>query len=148
MALCKDLYFNTEDFSTTDLILVNGTLYFIFRTYSIHLSSDKNKTKDLDKYTSMFAQNLEALIGELSLMLEPSDENIEALLLGVSTFLSLHSKIILTDNDERLLMQSRYLSLLYVPCSLLKLSTSASQWATTASTPWFMIHPSEGIGKS
>jgi hypothetical protein len=41
----------------------------------------------MERYHMMLAQNLMVLLGQLLLTMEPSDENAEALLLGVSSLI-------------------------------------------------------------
>lgn len=81
--LCKDLYFNIDDIPVPKLIVAFGSLYFIFRAYQFELEKDDPRTIDYDTYTDMFVRNLMDLLGLLPVLMAPTIDNFEALLLGV-----------------------------------------------------------------
>jgi hypothetical protein len=84
---CKEIYSNSDNVSTVSKIVVNGNLYYIFRYCYLSLTLQKPRRDDMERYHMMLAQNLMVLLGQLPLTMEPSDENAEALLLGVSSLI-------------------------------------------------------------
>jgi|SRR5690242_5754976 len=83
--LCKDLYFNIDDIPVANLIVAFGSLYFVFRVYQFGCPKDDPRMEDFNAYTAMFVRNMMELIGLLPVLLAPTVDNFEALLLGVST---------------------------------------------------------------
>ena len=81
--LCKDLYFNIDDIPIPRLIVAFGSLYFIFKSYQFEFEKDDPRTPDYDTYTDMFVRNLMDLLGLLPVLMSPTVDNFEALLLGV-----------------------------------------------------------------
>lgn len=84
VALCKDLYFNIEDVPVSRLIVTFGTMYYIFEFYQYSLSADDPRHAQYAHYTTSFARNMMDLLGHLNLLMPPSDDNVEALMLTVS----------------------------------------------------------------
>jgi hypothetical protein len=82
--LCKDLYFNIDDIPVATLIVAFGSLYFIFRVYQFDFEKGDPRTEEFNAYTAMFVRNMMDLIGLLPVLMNPTVDNFEALLLGVS----------------------------------------------------------------
>ncbi|UPX18888.1 uncharacterized protein EKO05_0009171 [Ascochyta rabiei] len=82
VALCKDLYFNIDDIPVPSLIVAFGSLYFVFRCYQFSFPKDDLRHDDFQLYTKMFVRNMMDLIGLLPVLMAPTLDNLEALLLG------------------------------------------------------------------
>lgn len=83
VGLCKDLYFNIDDIPVAHLIVAFGSLYFVFRTYQYGFAKDDPRMEEFHSYTAMFIRNMMDLIGQLPVLMAPTLDNFEALLLGV-----------------------------------------------------------------
>lgn len=83
--LCKDLYFNIDDIPVATLIVAFGSLYFIFRFYQFEFEKGDPRTEAFNSYTAMLVRNMMDLMGLLPVLMTPTVDNFEALLLGVST---------------------------------------------------------------
>jgi len=79
---CRKVYFATDDYSVGTFIIVNAGLYYLFQEKSIQYPS---KAAEFLKYHYKCRDNLETALGSLPLLLTQKRENVEALLLGVST---------------------------------------------------------------
>jgi hypothetical protein len=84
VSLCKDLYFNIEDVSVARLIVTFGSLYYVFEFWQYSLSVDDPRHEQYAQHTTSFARNMMHLLGHLNLLMAPSDDNVEALMLTVS----------------------------------------------------------------
>jgi hypothetical protein len=84
VALCKELYFNIDDIPVASLIVAFGSLYFVFRYYRFSFSKDDPRQETFHQYSTMFVQNMTDLISLLPVLMEPTIDNFEALVLGVS----------------------------------------------------------------
>jgi hypothetical protein len=84
VALCKEVYFNIDDISVASLIVAFGSLYFVFRCYQFSFSKEDPRQEEFQSYTKMFVRNMMDLIGLLPVLMAPTVDNFEALLLGVS----------------------------------------------------------------
>ncbi|KAF3043963.1 hypothetical protein E8E12_001870 [Didymella heteroderae] len=80
--LCKDLYFNINDIPVANLIVAFGSLYFVFRTYQFGFAKDDPRMEEFHGYSAMFIRNMMDLIGLLPVLMAPTVDNFEALLLG------------------------------------------------------------------
>ncbi|KAJ8116949.1 hypothetical protein OPT61_g1761 [Boeremia exigua] len=80
--LCKDLYFNIDDIPVSSLIVAFGSLYFIFRVYQFGFAKNDPRQEEFHSYTVMFVRNMMDLIGLLPVLMAPTMDNFEALLLG------------------------------------------------------------------
>ena len=87
VSCCKEIYSNSDNVSTVSKIVVNGNLCYIFRYYCLNLTLQEPRRDDMERYHMMLARNLMVLLRQLPLTMEPSDENAEALLLGVSSLI-------------------------------------------------------------
>lgn len=85
VALCKELYFNIDDIPVASLIVAFGSLYFVFRCYQFDFAKDDPRQEEFHSYTAMFVRNMMDLIGLLPVLMAPTLDNFEALLLGVSS---------------------------------------------------------------
>jgi hypothetical protein len=83
VALCKELYFNIDDLPVASLIVAFGNLYFVFRCYQFLFTKDDPRQEEFQQYTAMFVRNMLDLIGLLPVLMAPTVDNFEALLLGV-----------------------------------------------------------------
>jgi hypothetical protein len=83
VGLCKDLYFNINDIPVANLIVAFGSLYFVFRTYQFGFAKDDPRMEEFHGYSAMFVRNMMDLIGLLPVLMAPTVDNFEALLLGV-----------------------------------------------------------------
>jgi len=84
VGLCKDLYFNIDDIPVANLIVAFGSLYFVFRTYQFGFAKGDPRMEEFHGYSDMFVRNMMDLIGLLPVLMVPTVDNFEALLLGVS----------------------------------------------------------------
>lgn len=84
VALCKELYFNIDDLPVASLIVAFGSLYFVFRCYQFSFSKGDPRTDDFTGHTNLFVRNMLDLVGQLPVLMVPTIDNLEALLLGVS----------------------------------------------------------------
>ncbi|XPS76842.1 hypothetical protein M3J09_008886 [Ascochyta lentis] len=82
VALCKELYFNIDDIPVASLIVAFGSLYFVFRCYQFSFDKDDPRHEEFQLYTKMFVRNMMDLIGLLPVLMAPTVDNFEALLLG------------------------------------------------------------------
>ncbi|RYP62017.1 hypothetical protein DL769_007479 [Monosporascus sp. CRB-8-3] len=80
---CRKVYFATDDFSATTFIIVNGGLYYIL-SEKAHTNNDPQIRTEYLKYRTLCADNLETVLGSLSLFVPASTETIKALLMGAS----------------------------------------------------------------
>lgn len=85
VSLCKDLYFNIDDIPVSTLLVAFGSLYFVFGVYQFEFAKGDPRTEEFNSYTAMFVRNMMELIGLLPVLMAPTVDNFEALLLGVST---------------------------------------------------------------
>lgn len=88
VGLCKDLYFNIDDIPVANLIVTFGSLYFVFRTYQFGFAKDNPRMEEFHSYSAMFVRNMMDLIGLLPVLMAPTVDNFEALLLGVSAIIA------------------------------------------------------------
>ena len=82
---CRKVYFATEDYNIAIFITVSAGLYYLFQEKSI---TDEQRREEFLRYQYLCRDNLETALASLSLLLTPTREMIEALLLGVSSSLS------------------------------------------------------------
>ncbi|KAF3003478.1 hypothetical protein E8E13_004017 [Curvularia kusanoi] len=80
--LCKDLYFNIDNIPVANLIVAFGSLYFVFRVYQFDFQKDDPRMEEFNSYSAMFVRNMMDLIGLLPVLMAPTVDNFEALLLG------------------------------------------------------------------
>ena len=78
---CRKVYFATEDYNIAIFIIVNAGLYYLFQEKSI---MDEQRREEYLRYHYLCRDNLETALTSLPLLLPPTREMIEALLLGVS----------------------------------------------------------------
>ncbi|KAK5999118.1 hypothetical protein PT974_01507 [Cladobotryum mycophilum] len=80
-AICRMVYFPTEDFSDATFVIVNTLLYNLF-TEQYGLVQDPNLQNEYDSYSKLCRANLETTLANFPLFLSPKIENVQALLLG------------------------------------------------------------------
>ncbi|KAI0551686.1 hypothetical protein F4679DRAFT_572031 [Xylaria curta] len=78
---CRQLYFSTEGASEASFIIVNAGLTYIFFEASL-TATDAAKKAQYEECRVMSQNNLEIALAQLNMMMPPSAENIEALLMG------------------------------------------------------------------
>ncbi|KEF57263.1 uncharacterized protein A1O9_05180 [Exophiala aquamarina CBS 119918] len=83
---CRQVYFATEQFSTSTFIIVNVALYFIFQGKLIEAnkSGDEGTKATLRDYCNICQRNIEATLHIMSFILPARKENVIALVLGAS----------------------------------------------------------------
>ncbi|KFZ19761.1 hypothetical protein V502_03482 [Pseudogymnoascus sp. VKM F-4520 (FW-2644)] len=77
---CRNLYFCTTGYSPAHFIIVNSGLYFLFAEQSD--TAPEHKAAELRRYSSMCRSNFERALEKLHLLITPSLEACQALLLG------------------------------------------------------------------
>ncbi|CCF41862.1 fungal specific transcription factor [Colletotrichum higginsianum] len=80
--LCRNVYFSVDDYSTTDFIIVNSGLYYLFTEYfcpvdNVHLQ------KQYLSWGALCRNALAAAVTSLGAGLSARVENVQALILGV-----------------------------------------------------------------
>lgn len=81
-ALCRLVYFPSDDFSDAYFIIVNAGLYNLFMEEGV-LSQDPALREQYDTYMKLCRANLETGLANLPLFLSPKTENVMALHMGV-----------------------------------------------------------------
>ena len=83
--LCQRIYFPADDFSIAQWVIVNCGLFYLFR------DSDKKQREamqlseeDIDQHSRLCDTNVSAAVQRMRLLLEPSIENMEALVLAAN----------------------------------------------------------------
>mgnify|MGYP004512826437 CR=1 FL=1 len=115
--LCKDLYFNIDDIPVANLIVAFGSLYFLFRVYQFGFAKDDPRMEEFHSYTSMFVRNMMDLIGLLPVLMAPTVDNFEALLLGVSAKSVRLSSVMASADVESGLLCCRVVETFVVLCT-------------------------------
>ncbi|KAG5982459.1 hypothetical protein E4U55_001862 [Claviceps digitariae] len=80
-ALCRKVYFATEDFSDATFIIVNAMLYNLFMEQN-SLATDPAARDEYHAYMRQSQANLETALANTNLFLATRVENVQALLLG------------------------------------------------------------------
>lgn len=78
---CQKVYFATEDYTIAIFIIVNAGLYYLFQEKA---TINDSKKEEFLRYHHLCRGNLETALTNLPLLLPPTKEMVEALLLGVS----------------------------------------------------------------
>lgn len=78
---CRNLYFCTTGYSPAHFIIVNSGLYFLFAEQSD--IAPEHKAAELRRYSSLCRSNFERALEKLHLLITPSLEACQALILGV-----------------------------------------------------------------
>ena len=81
---CRRVYFATDDPSEGTFIIVNAGLASLYFEAAVNASDPAERAR-YDACRAMCARNLEIALGQLNLMMPATLENIEALLMGVSS---------------------------------------------------------------
>lgn len=102
-ALCQDLYFPADPCTIATFITAHTTLYYLFRDLS---SKDLDvldlNSSDVKSLVDMCVKNAQVAFKNLRLLMDPTYENLQALLIGVSGSLSHYvTKIQLTASIYR-----------------------------------------------
>lgn len=79
---CREVYFNTEDYSDATFIVANGGLYQIFVAESF-MSEDRAMREEYQRYVDICKRNLDTTLANLHLLMPATSESIEALAMGV-----------------------------------------------------------------
>ncbi|OBT48994.1 hypothetical protein VE00_00048 [Pseudogymnoascus sp. WSF 3629] len=77
---CRNLYFCTTGYSPAHFIIVNSGLYFLFAEQSD--TAPEHKAAELRRYSSLCRSNFERALEKLHLLITPSLEACQALILG------------------------------------------------------------------
>jgi hypothetical protein len=88
--MCRKVYFATEDYSLSTFALVNGGLFFLFK--EIAFVQGKNVPEAAEN-AALCRANLEYAISNFNIFMAPTDENLQAILLGVSG----HSTVLIVN---------------------------------------------------
>jgi len=78
---CRNLYFCTTGYSPAHFAIVNSGLYYLFMERSLSLSG--HDASEAQRYASMCRYNFEQTLEKLHLLISPSLEACQALILGV-----------------------------------------------------------------
>ncbi len=81
---CRRIYFATDDPSEGTFIIVNAGLASLYFEAAVNASDPAERAR-YHACWAMCARNLEIALGQLNLMMPATMENIEALLMGVSS---------------------------------------------------------------
>jgi hypothetical protein len=85
--LCEKVYFPRKPFSKGELTLMNGMLFYVFREYS--KKNDKSFTSfDMAKWSKLCEKNFICALQDYECLVNPTLENIQCLMIGVSPFIS------------------------------------------------------------
>jgi len=84
--LCEDVFHQDGDCSQARLLIFYGALFWLFYEYST-MQTMHAMVNSFDRYASLCRHNLEVVLSSLNLLMPATLENIQALLLGVSTLL-------------------------------------------------------------
>lgn len=82
--MCRNVYFNADDFTEATFIIVNAGLYHIFAEESYTMDNPSLR-QEYQGYEELCQENLEAAFFRLPLCLPATSQNIKALLIGVSS---------------------------------------------------------------
>lgn len=82
--LCRAVYFPTEDVSDATFAVVSALLYNLFLEQH-SLSSDPAVREEYNRHFQLCRANLETTLANLPMLLSAKIDNVQALLLGVST---------------------------------------------------------------
>jgi hypothetical protein len=80
---CKSVFFSIDEYPLSTAIIVFGNLSWLFEEYSWR-SPDKQEQNEFGQCSDLCRTNFEACVSAMDLFLPASDENVEALLMGVS----------------------------------------------------------------
>lgn len=87
VAVCRKVFFPTEDYTIATFTIVNAGLYYLFQEKAI---TDESRNEEFLRYHFLCRDNLETALSNLPLLQHPTKEMIEALLLGVGETYPLH----------------------------------------------------------
>ncbi|KLU88543.1 fungal specific transcription factor domain-containing protein [Magnaporthiopsis poae ATCC 64411] len=79
--MCRNVYFNADDFTEATFIIVNAGLYHIFAEES-YATDNPSLRQEYQGYEELCQENLEAAFARLPLCLPATPQNIKALLIG------------------------------------------------------------------
>lgn len=82
-ALCRDIYFPTEDYSDSLFIIVCYILYNMFMEQRVMVKGPAEQV-EYSGYLTMLRANIETGLANLPLFVSPKLETVQALYLGVS----------------------------------------------------------------
>lgn len=82
-AICRLVYFPTDDFTHAQFTIVNSGLYNLFMELSV-ITEDTALKEEYASYGQLCQANIETSLATLPLFLSPKVENVQALSLGVS----------------------------------------------------------------
>ena len=83
--LCQNIYFPTEPYTIATFITVHTALYYLFRDLPLsdmeELNMDRSEVKSM---VDICVKNAEVACRNLRLVMDPTYENLQALMMGVS----------------------------------------------------------------
>jgi hypothetical protein len=82
-SLCQSIYFPLEPVSTGSMTLLHGLLYFVIRDY-MHEGHPDLAQFDLPSSKAFCERSFVAGLNSYQMMVDPSLEKVQALLIGVS----------------------------------------------------------------
>lgn len=87
--LCQDLFFPAEPCTIATFITAHTTLYYLFRDLPLKDMEALNLTRsEVTSLVDMCVKNSQTAFSNLRLVMDPTYENIQALMIGVSICLS------------------------------------------------------------
>ncbi|KAK6592981.1 fungal specific transcription factor domain-containing protein [Botrytis cinerea] len=90
-SLCKKAYFEMEECTTSDLIIMNACLLFLLPEYCISQSNDDSVTAKCRLNSLLCQRNLELALSRLNLFMNLSLDNAKALILASMYAIGTHS---------------------------------------------------------
>ena len=87
---CQKVYFATEEYSLAQLTLTCGSLFYLFKEYG-YTSRDAKAKREYMHYASLARANFEKNIQQFTMFVEPCLENCQAIMMGVSVEIPIHT---------------------------------------------------------
>lgn len=80
---CEEVFCENGDCSQSKLLIFYGGLFWLFFEFST-MQTNHHRVESFEQFASLCRQNLEIVLGSMTLLMPATLENIQALLLGVS----------------------------------------------------------------
>ncbi|KAL4929699.1 putative C6 transcription factor [Aspergillus undulatus] len=80
---CREVYFNTEDYSDATFIVANGGLYQLFVAASF-MAKDRAQREEYQGYVDICRHNLDTTLANLHLLMPATTDSIEALTMAAA----------------------------------------------------------------
>jgi hypothetical protein len=109
-ALCQDLFFPAEPCTIATFITTHTALYYLFRDLPLKDMEALNLNSiEVKSLVDMCVKNAQVAFRNLRLVMDPTYENLQALMIGVSIYLPQHfPRVQLTASMYRLSLQWIY----------------------------------------